>query len=349
MEIGRASVRPKGERHPEAVRVKLVLRLATVWRLLCASHPSNRAPRRAILSWIVFPFSLVGAAVIVATVYVWRWRIRSRNRRTPLTSDLLRPPGYSVQQNLQDAMWDVATYLGIALFMPPLFVAVYVVNRAANSVSAYTGGVVFLTAGFISLGWIVKDLWKTLHRVQRLRLGFDAEAATGEELNQLARRGFWVFHDVPGERFNIDHVVVGPTGVFAVETKGRSKPIKSKEGEATAEVVYDGRSLRFPGWTETKPLEQARRNAKWLQAWLSSAVGESVYVDSVLSLPGWFVTRTVRNGLAVLNPRNAEYFFCKPRGVALTDTMIQRIAHQLEQRCRDVGPSAYVQAEKKAA
>lgn len=231
MEIGRASVRPKGERHPEAVRVKLVLRLATVWRLLCASHPSNRAPRRAILSWIVFPFSLVGAAVIVATVYVWRWRIRSRNRRTPLTSDLLRPPGYSVQQNLQDAMWDVATYLGIALFMPPLFVAVYAVNRAANSVSAYTGGVVFLTAGFISLGWIVKDLWKTLHRVQRLRLGFDAEAATGEELNQLARRGFWVFHDVPGERFNIDHVVVGPTGVFAVETKGRSKPIKSKEGE----------------------------------------------------------------------------------------------------------------------
>jgi Nuclease-related domain len=300
------------------------------------------------LSWIVVPFFLVGVAVIVATVYVWRWRIRSRNRRTPLTSDLLRPPGHSVQQSLQDAMWDVATYLGIALFVPALFVTVYVVNRAAYPGLGHTG-MIYLAAGFISLGWIVKDLWKTLHRVQRLRLGFDAEAATGEELNQLARQGFWVFHDVPGDKFNIDHVVVGPTGVFAVETKGRAKPIKSKEGKATAEVVYDGESLRFPGWTETKPLEQAKRNAKWLRTWLSSAVGESVEVRPVVSLPGWFIRRTARNGIAVLNPRNVESFFCKPGSGTLTDPMVRRVAHQLNQRCRDVGPSAYIQPERKAA
>lgn len=302
------------------------------------------------MTWTVALACFPGICVAALTVYAWRWRIRSRNRRTPLTGDLLRPPAYSVQQNLQDAMWDVAMYLSMTMFVPTVFFSVYFIDRATSSGSGQTVVIFVAPAlGIACLGWIVKSLWKTLHRVQRLRLGFDAEAATGEELNQLARRGFWVFHDVPGERFNIDHVVVGPTGVFAVETKGRSKPIKSKEGEATAEVVYDGRSLRFPGWTETKPLEQAKRNAKWLQGWLSSAVGESVYVDSVLSLPGWFVTRTARNGLAVLNPRNAEYFFCKPRGVALTDTMIQRIAHQLEQRCRDVGPSAYVQADRKAA
>lgn len=45
--------------------------------------------------------------------------------------------------------------------------------------------------------------------------------AAAEEINQLMRQGFTTFHDVPAEPgFNIDHVIVGPTGVFAVETKG---------------------------------------------------------------------------------------------------------------------------------
>ena len=28
-----------------------------------------------------------------------------------------------------------------------------------------------------------------------------------------------VYHDIQADQFNIDHVVVGPSGVFAVETK----------------------------------------------------------------------------------------------------------------------------------
>jgi len=31
--------------------------------------------------------------------------------------------------------------------------------------------------------------------------------------------GYHVYHDFPAERFNIDHVVVGPAGAFAIETK----------------------------------------------------------------------------------------------------------------------------------
>jgi hypothetical protein len=40
-----------------------------------------------------------------------------------------------------------------------------------------------------------------------LRAGYDAELAVGQELDKLMREGAWVFHDVPGENFNIDHVV----------------------------------------------------------------------------------------------------------------------------------------------
>ena len=45
------------------------------------------------------------------------------------------------------------------------------------------------------------------------------------------RDGFAVFHDVPGDKaFNVDHVVIGPQGVFAVETKGRGKPASREWG-----------------------------------------------------------------------------------------------------------------------
>ena len=63
--------------------------------------------------------------------------------------------------------------------------------------------------------------------------------------------------------FNIDHILVGITGVYAIETKARRKADKEKSNEHHV-VEYNGKVLSFPGWNETKPLEQALRQAKWL-------------------------------------------------------------------------------------
>jgi hypothetical protein len=53
-----------------------------------------------------------------------------------------------------------------------------------------------------------------VEKVRPLRLGFKGERAVGEELNQLLRQGFHVFHDLPFDSFNIDHVIVGPTALL---------------------------------------------------------------------------------------------------------------------------------------
>jgi Nuclease-related domain len=54
----------------------------------------------------------------------------------------------------------------------------------------------------------------------RWRLGAAAEQAVGETLDQLRGEGFDVRHDIEqaGEG-NIDHLVIGPTGAFLIETK----------------------------------------------------------------------------------------------------------------------------------
>ena len=62
------------------------------------------------------------------------------------------------------------------------------------------------------------------NQVIRLHQGVEAEIATGQELSLLMRDGAWVFHDIPYQYGNIDHVIVSRGSIFAIETKGYSKP-----------------------------------------------------------------------------------------------------------------------------
>ncbi|MDP2056521.1 MAG: hypothetical protein Q8K35_02020 [Thiobacillus sp.] len=81
-------------------------------------------------------------------------------------------------------------------------------------------------------------------------------------------------------------------------------------------------------------------SSKWLSKWLTSAVGESVTVKPVLALPGWFVDRKGRGDALVISGREAPSIL-KAKHEPLSDSLIKRIEHQLEQRCRDVEPSLY--------
>jgi len=170
-------------------------------------------------------------------------------------------------------------------------------------------------------------------------LAHDGEVAVAQELTPLMLEGYTVFHDFSTEKFNIDHIVVGRAGVFAIETKARTKR-SAGNGEKDAVVVYDGKSLRFPFHTETKPIKQAKDQASWLSKWLSSAVGEPVKATPILTLPGWYVKRVKPDGVPVLNNSEIRSYITKKKD-EVPKEMITRILHQLDQRCRDVEPKAF--------
>lgn len=68
--------------------------------------------------------------------------------------------------------------------------------------------------------------------------GAEGERLTGAELERLRAAGWTVFHDVrwPGRlRANIDHVAVGPQGVFVIDTKNWSGAI-----HVVDDVLYAG-------------------------------------------------------------------------------------------------------------
>ena len=292
--------------------------------------------------WVQFlPIAIVFVffALAIGSLAVAR-RVQRRERRTPLTRDLLRNPGESLREQVDDLGLDLSFY-PLMLIAVPLLVGMQLLLQSRATQQAITPRMLIPYAialvGF-TLFLMVK-LVRTWRKRHRLRLGLECEMAVGQELNQLMLLGCRVYHDFPAEGFNIDHVVIGPAGVYAVETKGRAKPDKGG-GTEEALVVYDGKRLQFPSWSETEPIAQAKRQAQWLAQWLKSAVGEPVPVLPALALPGWFVERKERD-MVVFNSKNPG-FLATPRGErVLSDEVIQRVAHQVEQRCRTVEPISY--------
>ena len=272
-------------------------------------------------------------ALVSAYIFLSKKKLASF-RKNPINMDLLRSPGESLREQIEDKKLDIDTYLTMIPVLPLLLYISYLQSSKSIFYS-----LVLSCSGVICIVIATYKLKNLIKIKTKLSLGYDAELSIGQELNTLMRDGYYVFHDIPAENYNIDHVVVSATGVFAVETKGRSKPIK-KDGTSEFKVKYDGKQLNFPNWVETKPLEQAKRQANSLQKWLSNAVGEAVEVKPILAIPGWYIERTGNQGIIVINGKNPLSIFGKSNGSELNEKLISQVAYQLDQRCRTVKPKA---------
>src|SRR3546814_8432580 len=106
---------------------------------------------------------------------------------------------------------------------------------------------------------------------------------TGQLLNRLIGPDCIVTHDLPCEGFNIDHIVIAPRAVYAVETKSFRKP-RGSSNDSHYKVTFDGEALRFPDWGDDAPVIQARRQAKWLARYLSESLGRELPVIPAIAL-----------------------------------------------------------------
>lgn len=290
----------------------------------------------------LIPIGAIGlsAAALFTLITYWEWQTKKTRKKNPLTSDLLRGPGEALREKIMDMRIDLFAYV-LPLFLIPLLIFAMSLSHEvfAKKPSLFIS-YFYVVMAVVSVGYIFHKMLGLRKKIHLYTLGLDAEIAVGQELNHLMREGFWVYHDFPADEFNIDHVVIGPTGVFAIETKGRPKPIKD-DGSTECEVTYDGVTLSFPTWKENKSVKQAEYQAKWLEKWLSSAVGEPVTVNPIPAIPGWFIKRTKPGGIPVINGKNPSAFFAKYGNSNLSEKLQRQIAHQVDNRCRTVLPKAY--------
>jgi len=270
---------------------------------------------------------------IVVGMVLWRKRqLDKDSRRDPLTTELLRLPGESLQCRLE-AMMDKHIEKLVLLVSLGLMTGLLIAVRRIGEHPMPWGVVdtVLFLGAMVAAVVIGLKLTQAMPERRRYHQALRAEQATAQEVAAALIGDNRLIHDVQAGEFNIDHVVITPTGIFAIETKSRLKP---PVGNGTPKVKYDGRILDFGSWQETKPIDQATRQAHWLEEYLKRSTGDTHSVTPVLALPGWFVESTVRltdRMVRVINPKNSQWLLLPQRqSVQLDSATIQRVAFQIE-------------------
>jgi hypothetical protein len=180
---------------------------------------------------------------------------------------------------------DRARAAGVMRAIGPVLAALFAcgvfVGWALPQIAPGAAGAGLLAAAAF-LMWAVRDGFR----------GIDAffKGARGEErvaaLLAALPRGYHVFHDFPcGAADGIDHVAVGPAGLFAVETKCWS-------GEVTFER---GLLLVNGGEPSRPPLQQVRASVQALTRFLGGRLGAAPGCVPVVC----FASETFKPGCAV--------------------------------------------------
>jgi hypothetical protein len=92
--------------------------------------------------------------------------------------------------------------------------------------------------------------------VERRERGAVAEEHVGGLLDQLPRSRWRVIHDATLGRGNVDHIVIGPPGVFTIETKSHPGPVRvgRVHGGTLAQAQAQGKAIGWVTGCEVEPL-----------------------------------------------------------------------------------------------
>ena len=132
-----------------------------------------------------------------------------------------------------------------------------------------------------------------------LRLAARGERVVGEVLEGLRQKGYRVFHDIEEDGYNIDHVIVGPNGVFAIETK-----TVSKRSRGNPKVVFDGQKVLVDGIAPDRdPVAQCKAAARRVRAIIREMTGRDAWVKPVVLYPAWWVESSPGADVYVANEK----------------------------------------------
>ena len=230
--------------------------------------------------------------------------MKKKKKKSPLTGKPLRNPGQSLDEEIRRLIDD--KYNSYALFTS-LIIAVAAMEwiRWYQQIPPQPLLWTFIAVGVLAYSSF--RIYGLRQRVKRLKQGRDGEKAVGQYLELLRASGCCVFHDIVGDGFNIDHVVLSQRGIYVVETKTYSKPVR---GEPV--VLYQNETLIIDGYDAGgAAIRQAKAEAATVQKILKSCTGKKYQVKPVVVFPGWFIKpkdASKNSEVWVLNPKALPKF-----------------------------------------
>ena len=132
-------------------------------------------------------------------------------------------PGRRLIERIERVRVETKAHWFSILALPVLLIGILLTYHRFNTRIDFQ----FLITSVVACGIVFCFcLWhliqKSLER-KRLQSTYDADVEVGQALQNLAEKGYHVFHGLATDNFEADHVIVGPKGVFLVKTKAASQ------------------------------------------------------------------------------------------------------------------------------
>ena len=206
---------------------------------------------------------------------------------------------------------------GTVVGLWPLFLGVFVAGASAALVFFLPlAGGTLLVCSFL---WIIWSLMVGLRRVESFYKGARGEEKVSGILGSLPE-SYHVFNDFTVGRNHVDHVVAGPGGVFAIETKFWNGKVTVEDGH----VLLDG---QLP---DRSPLSQAVREATLVKNALVAA-GWSGTVTPVVAFASdsFAAHRANVKGTVIINANELRQSFDTDR-VVIPPAELDRLVSLME-------------------
>ena len=210
------------------------------------------------------------------------------NSRNPL-----RTPGQSLEEHRQGLIDKaVEDYLGavvLGCFAAGAWIKVWLPSVLGVWLPSVLGAWALTILAAIVVARAMLKIRSSSKEASSYKLGHQGEVAVGQYLERMREDGAQVFHDLQGDGFNVDHVVVCSKGILVIETKTWSKP-----ESGAAKITYDGTILRKNGMpVKDDPVTQVKAASNYVSGILKESTGKRFQTQPMLTFPGWYVDNQV--------------------------------------------------------
>lgn len=253
--------------------------------------------------------------------------------RSPLTEPPLRTPGQSLDEEIQRLIDDQGTPY-IAVVMCSLILSIMEWARWYWELPYSPIGFTVVSVALVL--YFIVHLKKIKRKLHALKLGRDGERFVGQKLEELRQDGYKIFHDIVGEGYNIDHVIVSTKGIFTVETKTHSKPLKGK-----TDIWVKKDSISINGFNNEHILIQLAAQTRSLEAIIQKNMGRKIKVNAIALFPGWYIhNEFAAKNCWVLNPKRLNWALQKSK-CCLSKEEVSDISENLSEYFRTLNTNGH--------
>lgn len=162
--------------------------------------------------------------------------------------------GLGARQMARGRYVKVCLYAAVILAIPILLL-LKSTFFPASGLPGLIGVLAISCAALSAMKYMDRRATHTIKRAKDAERGAAAEEKVALKLNELPE-DYFGFHDIGFKGFNIDHIVLGPAGIFVIETKSHGGNIGARGNTLLLNGKPPAKNFLNQVWSQAKNMEE---------------------------------------------------------------------------------------------